>query len=144
VTWKVDEIGVLETHDLRRRVLRPGAPVERLTYAGDAVAGAFHLGLRDDGRLVAIATFFPEARGERPAARLRGMAVEPGLQGTGAGRALLTAGIDRLRTEGYDVVWAQARDTALGFYERLGFRVVGDGYLTADTSLPHHDIELDL
>ena len=144
MTWTVEEIGVSDTHDLRRRVLRPGAPVERLTYAGDAVEGAFHLGLRQGDRLVAVGTFFPEARGERPAARLRGMAVEPALQGTGAGRVLLTAGIERLRTEGYDLLWAQARDTALGFYERIGFRVVGDGYLTADTGLRHHDIELDL
>jgi GNAT superfamily N-acetyltransferase len=140
----VEEVDVLETHDLRRRVLRPGAPVERLTYAGDRVEGAFHLGLRRDGTLVAVATFFPEPRGDRPAMRLRGMAVEPELQGSGAGRVLLTAALDRLRADGHRLLWAQARDTALGFYERLGFRIVGDGYVTAETGLPHHDIEIDL
>jgi predicted GNAT family N-acyltransferase len=39
-------------------------------------------------------------------------------------------------------LWANGRDTALGFYERFGFRVVGDGIVLS--GLPHHRIELDL
>jgi hypothetical protein len=36
------------------------------------------------------------------------------------------------------VVWANARDRALAFYEREGFVVVGDGFVDATTQLPHH------
>jgi hypothetical protein len=41
-------------------------------------------------------------------------------------------------------VWANARDSALGFYERAGFTVAGDGFVTDDTRLPHHAVVLDL
>jgi hypothetical protein len=42
------------------------------------------------------------------------------------------------------VLWAKARDTAVGFYERLGMHAEGDGYVTPDTGLPHHTVILDL
>ena len=35
-------------------------------------------------------------------------------------------------------MWANARDTALAFYEQAGFETVGDGFITPDTALPHH------
>ena len=84
---------------------------------------------------------------ERPQAKafqLRGMAVDEGLQGTGVGRVLLTAAVDRLRAQGADVLWANARDTALGFYQRLGWRVEGDGFLYGYRDMPHHVAVLDL
>ena len=31
-----------------------------------------------------------------------------------------------------------ARDSALGFYERLGWKAVGDGYVYGPMKLPHH------
>jgi hypothetical protein len=40
------------------------------------------------------------------------------------------------------VVWAKARDTALGFYLRLGWVVVGEGFVY--NGLPHHTAVLDL
>ena len=36
------------------------------------------------------------------------------------------------------LVWARARDTALAFYVRHGFRVTGDGFVDEATQLPHH------
>ena len=39
-------------------------------------------------------------------------------------------------------VWANARDTALGFYARHGFEVLEPGHVDATTGLPHHHIRL--
>ena len=50
----------------------------------------------------------------------------------------------RLRAGGASLLWANGRDTALGFYERAGFTVVGDGYLMGESGLPHHRVELEL
>jgi predicted GNAT family N-acyltransferase len=66
------------------------------------------------------------------------MATDPSVRGTGMGAQVLAAGLDRAFAGGAAVVWANARDTAVGFYERHGFEVVGDGFVTADTGLPHH------
>jgi ribosomal protein S18 acetylase RimI-like enzyme len=72
------------------------------------------------------------------------MAVDTGHQRSGIGRQLLDVALERLRNAGFEVLWANARDTALPFYRRLGMEVVGDGFLTSDTKLPHHVVLMDL
>lgn len=143
---EVVEIEAPATYDLRRRVLRSHLPGADVRNPEDEVPGAFHLGVVDDaGSVVAVATFSPEPTPHRPgarAARLRGMAVEPALQGSGVGSLLLDAAVRRLGAEGFEVVWANARDSALAFYERRGWQVVGDPFVTV--GLPHHAIVLDL
>ena len=142
------ELAVHETYDLRWRVLRDGTPSDDVAYPEDTEPGTFHLGARDgDGTPIATATFCVVATPARPGAsavQLRGMAVDPAAQQRGVGRHLVLSAIERVRADGVDVLWASARDTALGFYERLGMEVVGDGYLTDDTQLPHHVVVLDL
>ena len=135
------------THGLRRRVLRDDRPDADVAFAEDARPGAFHLGVFDEeGRLVGIGSFFEDPCPHRPgvaAWRLRGMAVAPEAQGRGVGTALLETAVRRFRGEGVDVLWAHGRDAALGFYERHGWAVLGDGYVTDETRLPHHDVVLD-
>jgi GNAT superfamily N-acetyltransferase len=144
----VVEISAEDAHDLRRRVLREGTPSDEVRFPQDAWPATFHLGARDAcGVLVAIATFFPSPmpwREGRQAAQLRGMAVDTGHQRSGIGRQLLDVALERLRNAGFEVLWANARDTALPFYRRLGMEVVGDGFLTSDTKLPHHVVLMDL
>jgi predicted N-acetyltransferase YhbS len=144
----IADIRAADTYGLRRRVLRPDHPDSSLDYPGDQEPGAFHLGaFDDDDRLVAVASFLPNRWDERPdtpALQLRGMAVEPGLQGGGIGRLLLEAGLTRARREGAQLVWAKGRDAVLGFYERLGWKAVGDGYLYGPAQLPHHTMVLEL
>ena len=134
------------THDLRRRVLRGGRADAVVDFPGDHVEGAFHLGAVDDaGTLVGVVSLFPEPTPHRPhrrALRLRGMAVEPAFQGTGVGRELLAEAVSAARARGYEVVWANARDTAIAFYQRWGWHVVGPGFETEE--LPHHVMVLDL
>jgi predicted N-acetyltransferase YhbS len=134
--------------DLRRRVLRNGTPSDDPRFPEDDAAGTFHLGARDDERhLVAVITFTPQPTALRPglrAVQLRGMATDAAVQRSGAGRALFTAGVDRLRVDGVEVLWAKARDSALGFYERVGMHAEGAGYVTEETGLPHHTVVMDL
>jgi ribosomal protein S18 acetylase RimI-like enzyme len=68
------------------------------------------------------------------------MAVDPAHRGKGLGHLLIQAGLVLGRERQAVVAWANARDSALGFYEREGFSVIGEGFLTADTGLPHHVI----
>lgn len=142
---RVVDIDVEQTHDLRRQVLRDGRPEADVEFPGDRLPGAFHLGVLDDAALVGVASLCPEPTDHRPgrrAVRLRGMAVDPRHRGTGAGSALLAAAEERARAAGYEVVWANARDTALAFYERRGWAVAGEGFVHVD--LPHHVALLDL
>jgi GNAT superfamily N-acetyltransferase len=144
---RVIEVDSTATHDLRRHVLREGKHDAEVVFPEDDVAGAFHLAAVDDGaRIVAVASFSPEPTPHRPharAARLRGMAVEPSWQNRGLGRMLVEAARERLRSEGFEVLWANGRDSTLGFYRRLGWDVAGDGFLT-ETGIPHHVVLTDL
>ena len=133
--------------ELRRCVLRAGTPVADPHFPEDERADTFHLAARRDQRVVGVITFTSEPAPSRPgapAARLRGMATDPDARGTGAGRALFEAGVERLRAAGVTVVWAKARDSALGFYERMGMHVEGDGYITEETGLAHHTVVMDI
>jgi GNAT superfamily N-acetyltransferase len=144
---EIVEIAAIDTHPLRRRVLRDGTPSDVVTFDGDDLVTTFHLGCRSNGALVGIATWMRVAYPDRPADpafQLRGMATDPTRQGTGIGEALLLAGLRRCREEGATFVWARARDTALGFYEREGFEPVGLGYVDLTTQLPHHDVVREL
>jgi thiamine transport system ATP-binding protein len=141
---------VLSTEDvlpLRLRVLRDGTPSRDPRYPEDDLDGTVHLGTVRDGRVVATSTWLPRpcpvAPDER-AVQLRGMAVDPALQGSGVGRALLRAGTARAHDGGATLVWARARDTALGFYSSEGFETVGDAFMDDSTGLSHHLVLLRL
>ncbi len=138
------EISAADTHELRRQVLREARADAAVVFDGDELEATFHLGVTDDdGTLIAIATWVPRAYPDRPgdsAFQLRGMATAPEHQGAGAGTTVLAAGIERCRQRRAALVWARARDTALDFYSRHGFEVVGLGYIDLTTGLPHHDV----
>jgi GNAT superfamily N-acetyltransferase len=145
VAFSVRTLQVEEVYELRRDVLRGGAADAAVHYDTDDEPTTWHLGAVDDGgRVVATSTFFPQpcprpeiGASDQGAFRLRSMAVDPGWQGTGVGRAVLHAALDRLEADGVTVLWANARDSALGFYRRCGFDVVGPSFIDGDSGLPH-------
>jgi GNAT superfamily N-acetyltransferase len=138
VAVAVELVDAAATLLLRGRVLRDGRPHEG--FPEDGWPSTFHLAARGEGGVVVgVASFIPRDDGWQ----LRGMAVDPSVQGQGIGRALLLRAYEELRARGATAAWANGRDTALGFYRALGWRVVGDGYLMG-TGVPHHRIELAL
>lgn len=145
-----DEIVSLPTADvldLRVRVLRRGTPYTHADYPEDSYPDVTNFCILRDGSPVATSTWFskecPEIPGV-PAVQLKGMAVDDSLQGAGLGARLIARGLDHARTKGAQVVWARARDSALYFYERRGFRVVGEGFIDGPTAMPHHIVVIDL
>ena len=71
--------------------------------------------------------------------KLRQMAVKNNLQGKGIGQDILNFAETLAKDKGYKKLTMHARDTALGFYERCGYRVNGDGFI--EVSVPHHVME---
>ncbi len=68
--------------------------------------------------------------------RLRQMAVQGNLQGQGIGASIMSFAENLARDKGFDRVIMHARDSAIGFYEKLGYKVVGEGFM--EVNLPHH------
>jgi predicted GNAT family N-acyltransferase len=124
----VEDSDAETTYPLWRDVLREGRPVARLADP----AGTLHLAARTiDGQLVGVVRFSPAPcpwRESRAPWQLRGMATDPAVRGTGAGRALVAEGVARVAALGGDLVWCDARVAAVGFYERMGFAVVTEQF----------------
>lgn len=74
--------------------------------------------------------------------KLRQMAVTSGLQGKGIGRVLLNFAENVARDKGFKKMTMHARKNALGFYEKLGYQVVGDEFI--EVTLPHFAMEKEL
>lgn len=134
---RVVEVEVDRTRELRAHVLRPGRRTDEVHFATDDIPGTFHLGAEDDGAVVGIVSFVPRDDGWQ----LRSMAVAPAYERQGIGRLLVEHGLDQLRTRGATRVWCNARDDAIGFYERLGWRICGDGFVEEELGIPHHPME---
>jgi GNAT superfamily N-acetyltransferase len=144
---RVEEVPAEATHDLRWRILRGSRPEAVVVFPEDSRPGAFHLAVRHDDTILAVASFSAEATPHRPrrsAVHLRGMAVDWPFQHQGLGRLLVTTVVDRLRADGVDLLWCNARDSAGGFYARLGFEVVGEGFVLPESGIAHHVMVLDL
>jgi len=144
---QVEEVAAEATHDLRWRILRGARPGAAVVFPEDSRPGAFHMAVCHDDTILAVASFSAEPAPYRPgrsAVHLRGMAVDGPFQQHGLGRLLVTTVIDRLRAEGVDVLWCNARDSAGGFYARLGFEVMGEGFVLPESGIAHHVMVLDL
>jgi GNAT superfamily N-acetyltransferase len=145
---EVREATVEEILPLRKAVLRPMEPIEPSPY--DGYPDVHHFAAFIDGVVIGCATVLPSAyeglaggsAAIDSAWQLRGMAVEPGRQGQGIGRSVLTAAIDFIRASGAPALWANARTTALPFYEAMGFAVIGDEFIYGPSELPHYRILL--
>ena len=74
--------------------------------------------------------------------RLRQMAVLNALQGKGIGRALMNFAENIARDRGYKKVGMHARSNAVGFYEKVGYKVKGDQFI--EITIPHYVMEKDL
>ncbi|MBU3676921.1 MAG: GNAT family N-acetyltransferase [Chitinophagaceae bacterium] len=67
--------------------------------------------------------------------KLRQMAVSPEWQGKGLGRQLMMAMEAKALREGVHTITLHARDTAIPFYEKLGYACDGDEFL--EVGIPH-------
>lgn len=74
--------------------------------------------------------------------RLRQMAVINDLQGKGVGRALMQFAENLARDRGYRKITMHARKNAIGFYEKMGYKVIGEEF--EEITIPHVVMEKEL
>lgn len=129
---------------LRAAALRPGCEPQDCTQETDAEA--IHLATYFGDEVVAIASVFeqpvpPFVADDVPAGpaawRLRGMAAHPDHRNRGAGAAALKAVINHVSSQDGDVLWCNARSSALSFYREHGFTSVGEEF-TIEGIGPHY------
>ncbi len=72
---------------------------------------------------------------DKESVRLRQMAVQNNLQGKGIGASMMHFAENVARDAGYKKIIMHARKTAIGFYDKLGYRVSGNEFM--EISIPH-------
>lgn len=116
---------------LRHAVLRPHQTLADCVYPGDDEPESFHLVARDGQLVVGVASVYRQSEdgsSDGDSWRLRGMATDPAYRGRGIGRRVLTECLRRVRAAGGAELWCNARTTAAGFYEGLGFQARGPDF----------------
>jgi N-acetylglutamate synthase-like GNAT family acetyltransferase len=122
--------------DLRFEILRKPLglnfdPGELEREKDDMLIGAF-----DDEKMLACCLV---TRIDESTCKLRQMAVQNSVQGKGIGFTMMTFAENVARDRGFKKMIMHARKTAIGFYEKLGYKTTGDEFI--EVTLPHYVME---
>jgi len=111
--------------ELRRAVLRRPLGLDFTREQLDREAGQAQLGAFDGARLLGCLLLHDMEDG---AGQIRQVAVAEDARGSGVGRLLMDEGEAEARRRGFARVILHARDTAVPFYRKLGYRAQGAWY----------------
>ena len=120
------------TLELRKRILRDPLDLEWTDEEMSWEAKERHFGAIVKETIVACLVIRSLGRG---VVKLRQMAVDTEYQGVGWGCRLIRGVEHVLAGEDVSRVELHARETAVGFYERIGFTTVGEQFL--EVNIPH-------
>ncbi|MHA6279739.1 GNAT family N-acetyltransferase [Salinimicrobium sp. CAU 1759] len=129
----IRKISAEDTYPVRQEVLRPGRPLKECFFEGDLEEETVHLGYFNRQKLVAVATYVARKNELFEANfqyQLRGMAVLPSFRGKNLGTKLLLYGEKLLKERNRQILlWFNARETAVAFYEKHGYRPIGTPFM---------------
>lgn len=138
-TINIKQIASQQTFPVRQPVLRPGKPVASCIFDGDDDETTVHFGLYESGELAGVASVFKvnnDVFTEENQYQLRGMAVLSHHQKKGFGEKLIEAAEAYAAGQKAELLWFNAREIAVGFYERAGCQKQGGPFTIADIG-PH-------
>lgn len=138
--FTIKSISPQETYAVRQPVLRPGKPVSSCVFDGDDLPTTLHFGIYSNDLLAGIISVFKanhELFSESEQYQIRGMAVLYAYQKQGLGEKLVRHAEDYIAKNGGKLIWFNAREVAVGFYERMGYTITGDAFNIADIG-PHY------
>lgn len=137
---EIKKITAFETIIVRHPVLRPGRPIESCHFDGDDLLSTSHFGLFLENQLAGVISAFKAQNklfSEENQYQIRGMAVLSEFQKKGFGEALLEYCENEIRLKSGNLIWFNARETAIGFYEKSGYEILGDPFEIPDVG-PHY------
>ena len=122
---------------LRDEMLRKPIGLQHSEADLEKEPGYRHFGLLQEDRLIACLMVVPHGK---DLVQIRQMAVWDSLQKQGHGRRIMEGVEEILRSEdAITRIFLNARKTAVGFYSRLGYVVVGEPFI--EVGIPHLRME---
>lgn len=126
------KIDFSDTFAVRHPVLRQGKPIESCFFEGDDHQTTFHIGLYVVDKLVGVVSVFKNKTvtfSEPNQFQIRGMAVLKEHQSFGYGKLLLQAAEKAIEEENGQLIWFNARESAVHFYQKLDYVIEGDSFM---------------
>lgn len=138
---KVLRISAQDTYPIRQQMLVPDHNLQKAKFENDEDEDiSFHLGAFVDGQLVSVASFFYERNlifSDLHQYQLRGMATLPGFQRQGLSSELLNMAFPIIKQNFCSLLWCNARENAIGFYEKVGFTKTNENVFEIPEIGPH-------
>jgi len=123
------------TYLVRQPVLRPGKPLTSCVFDGDDLESTAHFGLFYKTELAGIVSVFENKNSKFTEAnqlQIRGMAVLDNCQKMGFGNLLIQKTEEYAKSKSVSLLWFNAREAAVGFYEKLGYAIIGTPFDIGD------------
>jgi len=127
----INSVRLEEVIELRHQVLRSGQPRSSCYYPEDSFKNTIHYAALIENQIIGCASVYKESHPDfslKQSWRIRGMAVQEVLRGQNIGTQLLETCINHAIKMKGDVIWCNARNNAVKFYKRSGFKVIGDEF----------------
>jgi GNAT superfamily N-acetyltransferase len=124
---------------LREEVLRKPLGLSLGPVTLEQVRDYRYIACHLDNELVGCLVLLPKENGD---IRMRQVAVKPHLQGQGTGRAIVEFAERFARERGFTLMKLHARDTAISFYEKLGYECVGEPFV--EVTILHCEMQKEL
>lgn len=141
----IKQISAAQTYPVRKEVLRKNIDLP-YKLAGDFNEDTFHLGAFKGEELVGVVSFMKVSLNSftiNKQYQLRGMATIAEVRGEGFGEALVKEAISILSNKKQEIIWCNARELAVGFYKKCGFKVMGDVFDIKKVG-PHYKMYIKL
>ena len=127
----IKEIQASETYWVRQEVLRKGKPIETCYFEGDDAETTMHFGIELNEKIIGIVSVYQvnsKLFEIEHQFQIRGMAVLIEFQGNGFGTELLVEAENYCFEQKARVIWFNAREKAVPFYEKSGYQTMGNPF----------------
>ena len=121
------------THQIRHEVLWQHKNLENCSLIEDFLKSTFHVGVFYSKKLVSVGTFIKVdnnsfENSQKNQYRLRAMGTYTKYQKKSMGRELIFYAKKKLKKKNINILWCDAREEAISFYKKLGFKTKGKYY----------------
>ncbi|WP_442794969.1 GNAT family N-acetyltransferase [Pelobium manganitolerans] len=132
----IEQIPPELTLKLRQKELYPNLDLEKVKLSEDD--NGIHLGLFHENRLITVVSLFITGK----SLQFRKLATDSRYQKQGFGTQMIKYIINFAREEQLNKIWCNARESAEGFYSKLGFKATDEKFIK--NGIPYLIMEMEL
>lgn len=137
IEWKSDEYR--QSLSLRDRILRKPFGMNLFSENLDQEMNHIHIGVFLNDQIIGILILTPV---NTYTVKMRQVAVSEEYQGQGIGTRLVSFAEKKALELGYRQIVLHSRKTAVSFYRKTGYEIIGDEFM--EVSIPHYAMKKDL